>query len=140
MKKFEIGHRVNEDRASGSSKIQRHKLCYSAPALKHYGRVKMLTKGTATVGADAGFGNARKNPQSDRILKENITLIGKHPLGIGLYLFDYKSEYRDTCGYGRQFGVMADEVETVMPEAVSVHPDGYKLVNYEMLGISQAFH
>lgn len=140
MKKFEIGDRVNEDRASGSSKTQCHKLCYSTPALKHYGRVKMLTKGVATVGADPSANNTKKNPQSDRILKENIALIGKHPLGIGLYLFDYKSEYRDICGYGRQFGVMADEVETVMHEAVSVHPDGYKLVNYEMLGISQALH
>lgn len=36
----------------------------------------------------------------------------------------------------RQFGVMADEVETVMPEAISVHPDGYKMVNYALLGIS----
>ena len=32
--------------------------------------------------------------------------------------------------------VMADEVETVMPEAVCVHPDGYEMVYYAMLGIS----
>jgi hypothetical protein len=30
---------------------------------------------------------------------------------------------------------MADEVETVLPEAVSVNHDGYKLVDYAMLGI-----
>lgn len=30
---------------------------------------------------------------------------------------------------------MADEVETVMSEIVSVHPDGYTLVNYGMLRI-----
>jgi hypothetical protein len=35
---------------------------------------------------------------------------------------------------------MADEVEQVMPEAVSVHPDGYKMVNYAMLGISRVLH
>jgi hypothetical protein len=76
--------------------------------------------------------------RSDRITKENIVRIGMHPLGIGLYLFDYKPEYRGLSGQGRQFGVMADEVETVMPEAVSLHADGYKMVNYAMLGISQA--
>jgi len=28
---------------------------------------------------------------------------------------------------------MADEVEAVMPEAVTTHPFGYKMVYYEML-------
>jgi hypothetical protein len=59
---------------------------------------------------------------------------------MGLYLFDYKPEFRDTCGHGRQFGVMADEVEQVMPEAVSVHPNGYKMVDYAILGISRNLH
>ena len=75
---------------------------------------------------------------SDRRIKENIVLLDDHLVGgIRLYLFDYKCEYRDTWGHGRQLGVMADEVERVMPEAVSVHPDGYKRVNYAMLGISR---
>jgi hypothetical protein len=77
---------------------------------------------------------------SDPGLKENIVRIGFHPAGIGLYLFDYKAEYRDSWGHGRQFGVMAAEVEQVMPEAVSVHRDGYKLVDYGMLGISRRIH
>ncbi|NMQ18985.1 tail fiber domain-containing protein [Candidatus Competibacter phosphatis] len=77
---------------------------------------------------------------SDRLTKENIVRIGIHPLGIGLYLFDYKPEFRDAWGHGRQFGVMADEIEKVMPEAVSVHLDGYKMVNYAMLGISRSLH
>ena len=33
---------------------------------------------------------------------------------------------------------MADEVEAVMPAAVSVGADGYKQVDYAMLGISRA--
>ena len=61
---------------------------------------------------------------SDRNAKENITRVGTHSLGIGLYLFDYKLAYRLTWDYARQFGVMADEVEKVLPEAVCTQPDG----------------
>jgi len=62
---------------------------------------------------------------SDRRLKSNIERIGTHPLGIGVYeynIFDRKER-----------GVMADEVEAVMPEAVVLHSSGYKMVNYGML-------
>lgn len=72
---------------------------------------------------------------SNRAVKENVVRIGTHPLGIGLYLFDYKTEYRESSGFGRRFGVMADEVETVLPQAVAMHPDGYKRVDYALLGI-----
>lgn len=117
------------------------KKVYSRPVLNIYGSVCMLTMGTASVGNDPSpYNNTRKNSQSDRTAKENIVRIGQHPLGIGLYLFDYKPEYRNQWGNGRQFGVMADEVEKVMPEAVSVHPDGYKMVNYALLGISRNLH
>lgn len=74
---------------------------------------------------------------SDRAAKENIVRIGLHPLGIGLYLFDYKPEFHDSYGHGRQFGVMADEVESVMPVAVSFGPRGHKVVNYAMLGVKR---
>ena len=33
---------------------------------------------------------------------------------------------------------MADEVETVLPQAVVMHPDGYKMVDYALLGIDIA--
>jgi hypothetical protein len=75
---------------------------------------------------------------SDRALKENIVRIGTHPAGFGLYLFDYKPKCRETAGYGRQFGVMADEVEAVLPQAVVMHPNGYKMVDYALLGIDIA--
>lgn len=77
---------------------------------------------------------------SDRNVKENIVEIGAHPLGFGLYLFDYKPAFRDQWGHGRQFGVLAQEVEAVMPWAVNMHANGYKMVNYGMLGISHAAH
>jgi hypothetical protein len=84
--------------------------------------------------------NTNRYPCSERRVKENIVRIGDHPLGFGLYLFDYLPEYRDRFGHGRQFGVMIDEVETVAPEAVSMHPDGYKRVDHLLLGICQHRH
>ena len=64
--------------------------------------------------------------------------IGTHPSGIGLYLFNYKQNYRDAHGHGRRFGVMVDEVELVLPEAVSIGAHGYHQVDYSMLGIELA--
>jgi hypothetical protein len=62
--------------------------------------------------------------------------VGEHTAGFGLYLFDYKAEFA-AFGTGRQFGVMADEVERVMPEAVSIGDHGYRTVNYALLGITR---
>lgn len=84
--------------------------------------------------------NSIKKPCSELRVKEDIARIGDHPLGFGLYLFDYRTEYRDQWGHGRQFGVMIDEVELIMPEAVSLHADGFKRVDYAMLGIERPVH
>jgi hypothetical protein len=121
--------------ASDASIIKKH---YVSPILKSYGAIHLSTQGTSTSNGDGGP-NMMAMP-SDRTIKENIVKIGEHPLGIGLYLFDYKMTYREQCGEGRQFGVMADEVETVMPEAVSMNANGYKQVNYTMLGINRSIH
>lgn len=113
---------------------------YQAPVLRVYGAVSQLTAGQGNSPVD---GSSGMGMTSDRAAKENIVRIGNHPLGIGLYLFDYKPAYRETAGFGRQFGVMADEVEAVLPRAVVMHPDGYKMVDYTLLGIdfpSQTVH
>lgn len=65
--------------------------------------------------------------------KENITRVGDHPLGIGVYEFDYLEQYRDKWGHGRQRGVLATEVVQVLPEAVKVDKDGHIVVDYAML-------
>jgi hypothetical protein len=72
-----------------------------------------------------GFGG------SDRRLKQDIELVGRDERTmLPLYEFAYKSDP------SRRFlGVMADEVEAYMPEAVKEGEDGYKYVNYAMLGI-----
>jgi len=76
-------------------------------------------------------GAAKLGVFSDRRLKTNISKVGvDERTGLALYEFEYIG------GSGQRYeGVMADEVELVMPEAVFEMPDGYKAVNYQMLGI-----
>jgi hypothetical protein len=62
---------------------------------------------------------------SDPRLKSNVVRVGTHRLGIGVYEYDIFGN--------RERGVMADEVEAIMPEAVALHPSGYKMVNYGMI-------
>jgi len=113
------------------------KKAYRRPELRVFGAVHVLTRSTGSLMGDA---MTMMQVTSDRGAKQNIVRIGEHPLGIGLYLFDYKPEFRGRGGAGRQFGVMADEVETVIPAAVSTHPDGHKVVNYALLGITPGAH
>lgn len=76
-------------------------------------------------GGAIGGGFAAK---SDIRLKKNIIKLGVHKtLGIGLYTWDYLWGQKGA-------GVMAQELEKVMPEAVFTMPDGFKAVNYSMLG------
>jgi hypothetical protein len=122
------------------------KRSYQRPTLVRYGAVRDLTHGGATSNSETP-GNCSDTKKStpcptapsDRRVKQNIERVGTHPLGIGLYLFDYKAEYQAEFGRGRQFGVMADEVEQVLPEAVVVHPRGCKAVDYAKLGVVR-FH
>lgn len=74
----------------------------------------------------AGLAMAGKYVFSDRRLKRDIERIGTHASGVPLYSFRYLSD--DTP----RIGVMADEVELVMPEAVGER-DGFKTVDYAML-------
>ena len=110
------------------------KAAYAKPTLRLFGSVSELTKGAGGTGTDM----MSQIMVSDRSVKENIVQIGTHPMGFGLYLFDYKATYKDAHGHGRMFGVMADEVESVMPDAVVMRSNGYRAVNYAMLGISHA--
>ena len=107
---------------------------YATPHLVRYGQVQALT-GAGTANNNEGQPGSKKTGGSDRRLKENLKRIGIHPLGFGLYLFDYRAEFRDLHGSGRQFGVMADEVRGVVPGAVRTGSLGYDEVDYSVIGI-----
>jgi hypothetical protein len=67
---------------------------------------------------------------SDIRMKENVAKIGETGSGLGVYSFEYKPEFKDIAGHGSFIGVMAQEVEQVIPEAVSVADNGYMMVDY----------
>jgi hypothetical protein len=71
------------------------------------------------IGSIAGGGLAKF---SDVRLKSNIVKVGDHPMGFGIYEYDIDGH--------RERGVLAQEVEKIIPEAVIEHPNGYKMVNY----------
>lgn len=85
----------------------------------------------STLGSLAGAG-AYYFKGSDVRAKENIELVGYLPNGLAVYEYEYKPEFKDRkfFGHGRHRGVMAHEVEKVIPEAVMTLEDGYKVVDY----------
>ena len=93
-----------------------------------------LTGGLLGLGGTLGAGYLM-SPTCDIRTKENIKQIGYLNNGLPLYEFEYKKEFKDDplAGRGRFMGVMAHEAEAFMPESVSTRPDGYKMVNYEVL-------
>jgi Chaperone of endosialidase len=76
-------------------------------------------------GHGGGFGH-----RSDIRLKEEIVPLGRLGNGIGLYRFRYRGN--DRTAY---VGVMAQEVQTIVPNAVSRGRDGYLRVDYDKLGL-----
>jgi hypothetical protein len=85
----------------------------------------------AASGAASGGGGAASGggaaAASDINLKENIEKIGEEN-GFNIYEFNYKGQPE------RYRGVMAQEVQEIMPEAV-VEKDGYLAVIYDKIGI-----
>ena len=125
---------------------------YRPPVLVRYGAVRDLTQTGSGSQSESNSNSQSDMPcindfkrhdscfgiMSDPRTKENVVRVGTHPLGIGLYLFDYRQPWAAQWGQGRQFGVMADEVVAVLPQAVIRGDDGYRRVDYAMLGIEHA--
>jgi hypothetical protein len=74
-------------------------------------------------------GGGRGGRRSDMRLKHDIVLLGRLDDGLGYYRFVYNG------GHTAYVGVMAQEVRTVMPEAVTRDADGYMRVSYDRLGL-----
>lgn len=99
--------------------------------------------GMAEVNADQAQGGQLMNlitagvgaAASDRRLKKNIVNIGMQN-GIKTYSWDWNEKAKDSFGLvGKGFGVIAQEVERFMPQAV-VTKGGYKHVLYKMIGVN----
>lgn len=118
-----------------NSKEMVRKAAYARPELTVFGSVRNLTGGSA---GDVGDATGMNMIMSDPRAKQNIRRVGTHPAGFGLYRFDYRPQFRATHGAGRQFGVMADEVEAILPAAVRRDASGYARVDYAQLGIALA--
>src|SRR6266487_277610 len=85
--------------------------------------------GVASVRGVARRTTRRVVVRSDVMLKHDISLLGHLDNGLGFYRFSYN-------GSGRAYvGVMAQEVQTVVPNAVVRGNDGYLRVSYDRLGL-----
>jgi hypothetical protein len=85
----------------------------------------MAARGGGGFGGRGGGGGRR----SDIALKHDIVLLGRLANGLGYYRFSYLGSAKPYVG------VIAQEVESVMPEAVTRGADGYLRVHYEKLGL-----
>ena len=77
-------------------------------------------------GGGGGGGGGRR---SDIALKHDVILIGRLANGLGYYRFSYLGSNKPYVG------VIAQEVQRLVPEAVIRGHDGYLRVYYEQLGL-----
>ena len=70
---------------------------------------------------------------SDVFLKTNIEPVGKLPNGINLYTWDWTEKGKELAGDTPTYGVLAQEVQQIIPEAVTRGEHGYLTVDYSKL-------
>ena len=95
---------------------------------KTYVKPKLAKRGILSV-MTAGSTSPISSKPSDIRLKTDIEKVGIAANGLPVYTFRYiggDAVYR---------GVMAQDVLKVLPEAVSIMPNGYLAVRYDMLGL-----
>ena len=80
-------------------------------------------------GGGRGGGGGGGGRRSDINSKHDIALIGWLDNGLGFYRYSYNGSDRTYVG------VMAQEVQTVLPDAVVRGRDGYLRVFYDKLGL-----
>ncbi|MBR1149284.1 DUF3300 domain-containing protein [Bradyrhizobium sp. JYMT SZCCT0428] len=80
-------------------------------------------------GGGGGFRGGGGGRRSDIALKHDVVLLGHLANGLGYYRFSYLGSTKPYVG------VIAQEVKSLMPEAVTRGRDGYLRVYYEQLGL-----
>ncbi len=93
------------------------------------GAPRMGGGGAPRMAAPGGGGRGGGGRRSDATLKHDITLLGRLNNGLGFYRFSYNGSNRVYVG------VMAQEAQTIIPEAVVRGRDGYLEVFYDKLGL-----
>ena len=95
------------------------------------------TAASGTTGEIRATGDITAFYSSDERLKENIKPIENATdkvNAIGGYTFDWKEDIEDvTSKSGKDVGIIAQELEKVLPELVSTRDNGYKAVDYPKL-------
>ena len=95
----------------------------------------VVTGGIGTSGDIFAGGDIVAYASSDIRLKDNVELIS-NPLQkinqIGGYSFVWNEEKQDTYK-GKDYGVIAQEIEQILPELVDTRDNGYKAVKYDKL-------
>jgi hypothetical protein len=79
-----------------------------------------------TLGGLFGLGADALMAFSDRRLKRGVRRVSTIVNGLGWYAFKYLWSNIE------QFGLIAQEVARVKPEAIVMHPSGYAMVNYDI--------
>lgn len=100
------------------------KVAVTAPAIA----LLLSAKNMPTQAQQAPSGTNNVVIESDRRLKQHVKQVGALPNGLPLYSFQY------IWGGATFVGVMAQDVQRVMPAAVTTGPDGFYRVDYGMLG------
>jgi hypothetical protein len=92
--------------------------------------------GAAFAGGGGGFrggggrgGGGGGGRRSDIALKHDVVLLGHLSNGLGYYRFSYLGSSKPYVG------VIAQEVQNLVPEAVTRGRDGYLRVYYQQLGL-----
>jgi hypothetical protein len=103
---------------------------YRAPLYYSYGCCygpRVFFRGGGGFRFHGGRGHGRR---SDIQLKHDIQLLGHLDNGLGFYRFSYNGSDK------AYVGVMAQEVQTVIPQAVARGRDGYLRVDYDLVGVT----
>jgi hypothetical protein len=123
------GNRQAHQRAA-SRPTHRHTAARTGAARSRAQSIGGAGGGMRAGGARGGGGGRGGGRRSDVRLKHDLVLLGHLDNGLGFYRFDYNGSDK------AYVGVIAQEVQRVMPQAVARDRDGFLKVFYGKLGVT----